>query len=186
MTGVMSGGLIYEYIQEVSNYGLVILNDNGTCSIRVDYDNLQKQYNKLDIKALESSNATATSLAPPRCAASLISDSSFTTSFAIPNIPKGGQDLIDNGIKNPNNGKLIQINNDDVTSIVYGSNGQELKNLAIKPLPNDQSNVPGENTSGTSGAPKPSESKKGVASLHKEVKLWVVGLVAVVGAVCLL
>jgi len=193
MTGVMSGGLIYEYSQEVSNFGLVVLNDNDTCSIRVDYDNLQKQFAKLDIAALESTNATATSLTPPRCVASLITDSSFPTTFAIPEIPEGGQDLINNGIDKPNNGKLVDIKSDKVTSIVYNSDGQELKNLAIKELPEDQSNVPGENTSGetasasgTGSAPKATESKKGGAGSERGVKGWVWGVVAVVGAVCLL
>src|SRR5215471_21294556 len=34
MTNVMCGGLVYEYSQEVNNYGLVILNDNNTVSLR--------------------------------------------------------------------------------------------------------------------------------------------------------
>jgi hypothetical protein len=195
MTGVMSGGLVYEYSQEVSNFGLVILNDNGTTSIRTDYDNLQDQYEKLDIASLESANATATSLTPPTCDASLITGT-FPTSFSIPDIPDGGQDLIDNGIKNPNNGKLVAISNDDVTSIVYNSKGQELKGLVIKPLPNDQSNTPGENDSGTTGTSSgatgtnsgatPSATKNGAASSDRSVEAWVVAAVAAVGAVCLL
>lgn len=180
MTGVMSGGLVYEYSQEVSDFGLVTLNDNGTCSIRVDYDNLQKQYNKLDIKTLETGNATAASLTPPTCNSSLITSSSFATNFTIPDVPSGGQTLIDNGIKKPNNGKLVAIPSNKVTGIVYNSNGQELTNLAIKPLPNDQSNVPGENTSGatassspssSSSAAKPTASKKGAASRQEVTSL---------------
>jgi 1,3-beta-glucanosyltransferase GAS3 len=41
----LSGGLVYEYSQEESDYGLVVLNANGSVSLRADYDNLQSQYN---------------------------------------------------------------------------------------------------------------------------------------------
>lgn len=45
MTGVFSGGLVYEFTQETSNYGLVQISDNGTSvETLVDYDNLQKMY----------------------------------------------------------------------------------------------------------------------------------------------
>lgn len=45
MTGVFSGGLVYEFTQETSNYGLVQISDNGTSVEKlVDYDNLQKMY----------------------------------------------------------------------------------------------------------------------------------------------
>merc|ERR1711939_1132286 len=64
MTSVFSGGLIYEYSEEPNNYGLVNLNDNGTVSLLVDYDNLRTQYDSLDIGLLEKANATATSLSP--------------------------------------------------------------------------------------------------------------------------
>lgn len=37
----LSGGLVYEYSQEPSDYGLVVINDNGTVTLRSDYDNLQ-------------------------------------------------------------------------------------------------------------------------------------------------
>ncbi|KAL8714308.1 MAG: hypothetical protein Q9220_001639 [cf. Caloplaca sp. 1 TL-2023] len=152
MTGVMSGGIVYEYIQEVSNnFGLVDVHDNGTASILVDYDSLQKQYNKLDIKQLQSSNASATALKSPSCSGSLIAESDFSKSFKIPSIPSGGQDLINNGIKNPNNGKLVPVTQTAVTAAVYGSNGGLIKDLAIKPLPDDQSNTPnGQDTSGSS------------------------------------
>ncbi|KAL8949362.1 MAG: hypothetical protein Q9222_004527, partial [Ikaeria aurantiellina] len=154
MTGVMSGGIVYEYVQETSNnFGLVDIHDNGTASILVDYDALQKQYNKLDIKQLQSSNASATSLKSPSCSGSLIAESDFSKSFKIPSIPSGGQDLINNGIKNPNNGKLVPVTQTAVTAAVYGSNGGLIRDLAIKPLPEDQSNTPnGQDTSGSASA----------------------------------
>ena len=37
----LSGGLVYEYSQEESDYGLVVVNANGSITLRADYDNLQ-------------------------------------------------------------------------------------------------------------------------------------------------
>ncbi|KAL9000107.1 MAG: hypothetical protein Q9169_001182 [Polycauliona sp. 2 TL-2023] len=150
MTRVMSGGIIYEYVQEANEYGLVDLNDDGTASIRTDYDNLQKQYNELDIERLQSGNSSATALKAPRCSAGLITGGSFSKSFRVPSLPSGGQSLIDNGIDSPNVGKLVDVGDLDVEAEVYGSNGGLIENLAIKPLPEDQSNTPnGESTTGT-------------------------------------
>jgi len=156
MAAVMSGGLAYEWTQEANNYGLVSISSNSSATLRVDYDNLQAKFNKLDISALESINSTAINLTPPRCSSALINEG-FYNQFDIPPVPPGGQDLIDNGIKNPNNGKLIALTQLNVTMHVYASNGAQLQGLAINPLPNDQSNTPnGQNTSGTattSGTP---------------------------------
>ncbi|KAL8826512.1 MAG: hypothetical protein Q9170_007373 [Blastenia crenularia] len=154
MTGVLSGGIVYEYVQEISNnFGLVDLYDNGTAALRIDYDNLQTQYNKLDIKQLQSDNASATALISPECSSNLIVEGTFSKSFKIPSIPSGGQTLIDNGIKNPNIGKLVPITDTTVAVDVYGSNGGLIKNLAIKPLPEDQSNAPnGQDTTGSTSA----------------------------------
>ena len=168
MTSVMSGGLVYEYYQEESNnYGLVAFYSNGTAQLLVDYDNLQKQYNKLDIKALQSMNSSATSIQSPKCSSSLISSGTFNNSFTLSSVPSGGLSLIQDGISNPPQGKIVQISQDSVSMPVYSSSGQLLQNLAIKPLANDQSNTPdGSNTSGggasgTSKALSPSSTKKG-------------------------
>ena len=170
MTSVMSGGLVYEYYQETdNNFGLVTFYDNGTSQLLVDYDNLQKQYNSLDVKALESMNSSATNIQSPKCSSSLLTSGTFNSSFTLPSIPSGGQTLIDHGISNPPQGKLVQVTQDTVSLPVYSSSGTLLKDLAIKPLADDQSNTPdGSNTSGgpsgTTTSATPSPSKKGAAS----------------------
>ncbi|KAL2044377.1 hypothetical protein N7G274_003082 [Stereocaulon virgatum] len=162
MTSFMSGGLVYEYYEETSNnFGLVSFYSNDTAQLLIDYDNLQKQFNTLNIKALQSMNSSATSIQSPKCSTSLISSSGFNNSFNLPSIPSGAQTLIDHGISNPNQGKLVTVTDTAVTLPVYSSGGTLLKNLAIKPLPNDESNTPG-GTSTSSGA-SPSTSKKGAA-----------------------
>ncbi|KAL9599473.1 MAG: hypothetical protein Q9219_003812 [cf. Caloplaca sp. 3 TL-2023] len=154
MTGVMSGGIVYEYVQESNNFGLVDLYDNGTAALRVDYDTLQQQYNKLDVKRLQSGNASAAALQSPQCSSNLIAGGSFSKSFKVPSIPSGGQTLIDNGIESPNVGKLVPVTQTKVPMEVYGSNGGVLRDLAIEPLPQDRSNTPnGQDTTGSTTAP---------------------------------
>ena len=196
MTAIMSGGIIYEYVQEpANNFGLVNLYDNGTASLRIDYDNLQKQYNKLDIKALESGNYSATKLTSPTCSSTLISEASFANKFTLPALPAGAQSLIDNGIKDPNNGKLVQVTETAVKQPVYGSNGGEIKDLAIKPLADDQSNTPnGQDTSGSgSSAATPSgtatgakPSKTSAAAGRMNGDLWGLGVGMALAALMLM
>ncbi|KAL8985641.1 MAG: hypothetical protein Q9205_000719 [Flavoplaca limonia] len=174
MTRVMSGGIIYEYVQEANEYGLVDLNDNGTASIRIDYDNLQRQFNELDIERLQSGNSTATALEAPRCSPGLISGGSFSKSFRVPSLPSGAQTLIDNGIRNPNIGKLVEIEETNVEAEVYGSNGGVIQNLAIRPLPEDQSNTPsGQDTTGatSTGTPRGEEPESTGGAGHLPVNL---------------
>lgn len=174
MTTVMSGGLVYEYSQEVSNYGLVNLNDNKTVSLRGDYGSLQEQYNKIDIKQLMSGNATATSLTPPTCAKSLITSSGFPTGFDVPDQPDGAKDIIDSGLSDAPSGKTVDVTDTAVGETVYNPDGSELKGLQLKKFAEDQSNTPNSNDSGTSSGSgtasstasgaQPSTSKQGAAS----------------------
>ncbi|KAK5560849.1 Glycolipid anchored surface protein 4 precursor [Exophiala xenobiotica] len=149
MTPVFSGGLIYEYSEEPNNYGLVNLNDNGTVSLLVDYDNLRTQYDSLDIALLEKANATATSLTPPACAVSLLSGTNFTMSFAIPDRPDGVDALIQNGVSGNSSDSTNAVTNTKPSQTVYATNGQEISGLQLNVLNWDQSNLPGNNTSGT-------------------------------------
>ncbi|KAL2349730.1 Glucanosyltransferase-domain-containing protein [Cryomyces antarcticus] len=145
---VLSGGLVYEYSQEPSNFGLVDLYDNGTVQLRTDYDNLQAQYNKLNVTLLETSNASATALSPPACSSGLITSSSFSTNCTIPQPPAGAAALISSGISNPNNGKIVPVANTAVPMAVYASNGGLISGLALKPV--NGSNTPnGANTGGS-------------------------------------
>ncbi|OCK83420.1 glycoside hydrolase family 72 protein [Lepidopterella palustris CBS 459.81] len=184
----LSGGLVYEYSEEPDDFGLVVINDNTTVSLRQDYDNLQGQYNKLNITLIESANSTATGLTAPACSTDLISSSGFSTNFTIPSPPDGVNDLINNGIKNPNNGKLVQVTATAVPMAVYASNGNQIQNLAITPLPNDESNTPGgetttANTTSTA-SPSASPTKKGDAG--KSFNVATSGLLGVALTVLLL
>ena len=152
MTKVFSGGLVYEYSQEPNNYGLVNIDSNGDVAILTDYDNLRDQYNKLDISLLEAQNGTATSLTPPDCVTGLLAGANFTDSYDLPAQPSGAADLINNGVQGKGATAVASVSNTQPTQSVTSANGQALTGLRLKVLANDQSNLPGNNTSGTSEA----------------------------------
>lgn len=164
MTTVLSGGLVYEFSEEVSNYGLVSYNANNTVSILQDYDNLQAQYKSLNYTLLESHNTTASSLTPPTCDSSLISTSAFLNTFDIPARAAGVDDMINNGISNPNQGKLVDVNDVDVNETVYASNGNVITGLKLIKLPDDSSNTAGSNDSGSVSTASSSSSGTGTSA----------------------
>ncbi|KAF2459110.1 Glucanosyltransferase-domain-containing protein [Lineolata rhizophorae] len=162
----LSGGLVYEYSQEEADFGLVDIHSNGSVTLRVDFDNLQGQYNELDLSIIQSSNDTAVNLEPPECGRSLISSSQFSTDFDIPETPDDVADLISNGLDDPNRGQIVDVDETEVPMECYGTNGNVLEDLAIRPLPEDQSNTPsGEDTSGgaTGTGAAPSATSSGAA-----------------------
>lgn len=186
MTPTLSGGVVYEYSQGINNYGLVVLHSNGSAQLRPDFDNLQSQYNKLNFTILEGANSTNGSVIPPVCTASLITAAGFSTNFTIPQPPPGAQAVIDNGLTNPNIGKLIAISDLQVSQTVQQSNGTVISGLAIKPLPDDQSNSPsGVNDSSTpssttSAAPSATTSNAAMRVVVMNAGSFVAGLLAAI------
>ncbi|KAG9248684.1 1,3-beta-glucanosyltransferase Gel2 [Calycina marina] len=186
VTPVLSGGIVYEYTQEVSNYGLVTLNDDGSAYLVGDFDTFQKQLNTLSITTLQDTTAQNTTVVPPTCNDSLITTTgTFSKNFTIPAVPSEVQDLLDNGISNPNNGKLVALTVLDVTQTVKSSSGVSITGLKITPLADDESNTPSGQTqpspSATSSAPAAATTtkKSGAAGL---VRNWA-GLMAAVAGV---
>ncbi|KAG9230387.1 Glucanosyltransferase-domain-containing protein [Amylocarpus encephaloides] len=166
MTPVMSGGLVYEYSQEPSDYGLVNINSNNSAQLNSDFDSLQAQYNKLNITALQGVKAENATVTPPTCRSSLITKSTFNNNFTIPSVPTGAQALIDNGVSTSNTGNLVPIGNTKVTHVVQQTNGQVL-DLSITVIPDDESNIPSGQTPGTattSSAPAATTTKKSGAT----------------------
>ncbi|KAF2645417.1 hypothetical protein P280DRAFT_417124 [Massarina eburnea CBS 473.64] len=138
----LSGGLVYEYSQEDSNYGLATINDNGTVSLRSDYDNLQKQYNKLDMAKIMSTDPSQTSITAPKCDASLITNSAFDTNFTLPAVCPDCDALIKNGVDSPTQGKIVEVKDTKCPNAIYGSSGGEVQDLKLNLLSNDASNAP--------------------------------------------
>lgn len=167
----LSGGLVYEYSAEEAGYGLVEIEQDGSIKLMKDYDNLQKQFNELDINALESANPQDTDIRAPECSDSLITAGEFSKNFTIPAVCPGCQDLIDNGIENPQNGRLVDVGETTVKQKVYGTNGGQVQNLKLN-IVSDGSNTPGgESTNGDENQPsqtdsgaRPTETREGAAS----------------------
>ncbi|KAF5844990.1 hypothetical protein GGP41_001080 [Bipolaris sorokiniana] len=146
----LSGGLVYEYSAEEAGYGLVEIEQDGSIRLMQDFDNLQRQFNKLNIQALESASPQSTNVQAPECSDNLITANEFSKNFTIPAVCPGCQDLINNGIKNPQNGKLVNVEETNVQQKVYGSGGQQVQNLKLN-IVSDGANTPnGENTSPSS------------------------------------
>lgn len=163
MTQALSGGLVYEWTQESNNYGLVQINSNNTVSLLIDYQNLQAQYDKLNLKQIESANSTQTSITPPTCEAKLISSSGFLTTFDLPSAPSGVAKMIANGISSPNVGKLVSVSSETIPQTVYGVDGQVIPGIKLTVLSNNQANQPGLVASGTNGS-SPTSTGSGAAS----------------------
>lgn len=148
MTQAFSGGLVYEYTQEKNNYGLVKLNGNDTATLLIDYANLQKQFEKLDMDRIESANSTQTSVKPVKCSDDLISAKEFAHSFDVPKRLPKIQKMIDDGLAKANKGKLVDVSSTSVPQTIYDHNGNEVKGLKLNAVGNDKSNAPGANKSG--------------------------------------
>ncbi|KAF2787596.1 glycoside hydrolase family 72 protein [Melanomma pulvis-pyrius CBS 109.77] len=157
----MSGGLVYEYSQEANEFGLVDVADDKI-TLREDFDNLQTQYNALDLSLIQATNASATSLKAPKCAKSLIESDKFNAEFKLPAAPSGVSDLIKNGVPNAVQGKLVEVKETNVASAVYASNNNKLENLSLKVLADDATNVPGgdKTSEGTGNAAQASGKPK--------------------------
>ncbi|RMZ77724.1 hypothetical protein DV738_g4278, partial [Chaetothyriales sp. CBS 135597] len=147
MSKVFSGGLVYEYSQEPNDYGLVNISSNGDVALRTDYENLREQYNSLDLELLVSQNDTATSLTAPSCKGIEVLDDA---SFDIPTRPDGVDDLISSGVPGNFPTAVSSVTNTKPSQAFTGADGQTITGLELKVLPDDSSNLPGNNTSGTS------------------------------------
>ena len=189
MTPVLSGGVVYEYAQEVSGFGLVSISSSGSAQILPDFDTFQSQFDTLNVTALQDLPAQNTTIVPPQCAASLILNSTFNSNFTLPAVPPGVQNLINNGISPKPSGSLVSVTATKVTQQVEDASGTVISGLAITLLPNDESNNPGQNSAtgtatGTASAASPTKTKKsGAVSARSDsnalaalVLLSVVGL----------
>ncbi|CAJ2511365.1 Uu.00g069900.m01.CDS01 [Anthostomella pinea] len=151
MTGVFSGGVVYEYAQEPNNYGLATVNSDNSVDLLDDFRTLQKQYNGVDFKSVQNVKAATSSITIPECKASLIQEDGFNNNFTLPVLPPGAQKIISNGVGGLV-GKIVDISDWTVNHVVKDIDGTKLSNLAVTPLSDDESNTPGSNTGGSSSS----------------------------------
>lgn len=141
MYDVFAGGIVYEYTQEPNNYGLVNMTEEGPATLMSDFYSLRDQYAKLDFKKLQSLKPKSSTPKPVSCSPKLITVDGFQNNFTLPVLPPGAKEMIDNGIENkPKAGKLVEIKDWKVKYEVRNADGTVIKDLAVKPLADDEVN----------------------------------------------
>ncbi|KAF8461413.1 Glucanosyltransferase-domain-containing protein [Kalaharituber pfeilii] len=137
MASVWSGGIIYEYTEERSGYGLVKLNRNGDVSLSKEYDNLRTQYNAINFTRIGEYEPTVQ--LPVVCSASEILDrdavkNKFNFSFDLP--PNPAPHIIHKNYtaKNKNTGGLVKLNSLVSPYKIFSSSGTEITNMELKVL----------------------------------------------------
>jgi 1,3-beta-glucanosyltransferase GAS3 len=162
---VLSGGLVYEWTEETSDYGLIQPYSNGTAQLLPDYMTLQNQYNKVNISLLETSNNTATSISAPECNANLLSSGSFSTNFTIPDPPAGAGALISSGVTSAPTGSIVSVTQTSVQVSVYATDGAPIENLRISAA--SGANHPGASSLSTGAAPSSKASATATSGSSK-------------------
>lgn len=110
MSGVFSGGMVYEFAYGTNDYGIVNVSSDGSAQVLDDFYTLKDQFASLDWSAVQGGAVSSDSPTAPMCSASLISATdSFTTNFTIPGVPPGAQDLIDSGVSPAPSGKIVNV-----------------------------------------------------------------------------
>jgi len=185
MISSWSGGLVYEYSQEKSDYGLVQIDSNGDARLLKDFDNLQGQYNNINLDLVKTKSSAATAARHPKCEDIFIllgHSETFNTSTTLPPNPATG--LLEKGSGNTNVGKLVSVTQTKTPHKVFTSTGVQIDGIEIKMLKDDESNTPsGENTSSAAsgGSGGSSGSKKGAAGGLRVSAVFVVSVTVVVG-----
>jgi len=169
-----NGGLVYQWTQDVSKFGLVSVNDDGSVALLQDYVNLQGQYNKLDKSLLTKVPSVSNSI--PNCDPSLISSAGLNNTWTIPDQPAGADSLISNGVSKAVQGKIVTVSNTSVKQKVTDPSGKQITGLTLNKQ--SGSNLPsGQST--TSGNANNSSGKKNTgAALKVHGGVTIVALIA--------
>lgn len=151
MTQAFSGGLVYEWTEEDNEYGLIQVNNNGSVSLKVDYENLQGQFGKLDMDRIESSNSSQTSVEREECTADLITSKKFLNAWNLPTRLAKINNYIENGVPNKPSGSLVSVSSTSIPVKVYDHNGQEISDIKYTVLADGEVNRPSSTSSGGAG-----------------------------------
>ncbi|PSR78370.1 beta-glucanosyltransferase gel2 [Coniella lustricola] len=150
MSGVFSGGIVYEFFQGSNDYGLVNVSADGSLYLMDDFYTLQGRYAALNFTAMQGVAPSGSSPSPPVCGSSLITTAGFCTNFSVPALPPGAEDIIQQGVSPLPSGQLVAIDNFTVTALVKDNNGNALSSLSVVSLSANQINQPGINTAAAS------------------------------------
>lgn len=154
-----SGGLVYEYSEEASNYGVVEINDDNSISYLADFFNLQSQYKGASIPVLESSQVTNDTM--HTCDSSVITGiySGFGANFDLPEQSKDTKWVIDNGASGAYIGSLLDnLEPRKSNYTIYDTSSSEIASATVTFANVDKAN------SQTGGSTAPSMSTTGAAT----------------------
>lgn len=97
MTSVFSGGLVYEYTQEQSNYGIVEIDKNGSITKLKDYTELKKQIGNISLPSDDGGYRTDL----PQSSCPKFEKGVWEASDDLPSMPKDAETYIKNGAGTP-------------------------------------------------------------------------------------
>ena len=133
---------MYEYSQELNNYGLVFVGGEDKITLLEDYENLQRQYGKLDMKRLKKLDKMKLKVEPQECSSELIKSIHFLNTFELPSRPHEVQEMIDQGYGRDLVGLLVPIETATISESVCESNGTVIPDIKMSVLNGNVSNSP--------------------------------------------
>jgi len=149
-----SGGLVYEYTQEASNYGLVDLSNNGSITYRQDFINLKNQYANASIPKILEDEVDETDIV--KCDADIVTEiyPKFGANFTLPEQPEEITELIENGVNATNYGKLLDgVEAKQSNFTIYNVSDDEVKNATVIFKASDEINTQSDITASSKVAP---------------------------------
>ncbi|KAH8897886.1 hypothetical protein GQ53DRAFT_760076 [Thozetella sp. PMI_491] len=143
----LSGGLVYEFSQEVSNYGLVVINSSTEVTLRTDYTDLKQELASIKYSSLIAANKTAEEVSAFSCDSALISEAtgSWVADWGLPSRPSGGDSLVTSGIPSASAtiGSLVSVTATTMPATVYNYTGAEVTGLKLVSMGCADINYPG-------------------------------------------
>lgn len=184
LVNTFSGGLVYEYSQEASDYGVVEINSNGSVSYLEDFTYLQSQYKNANIPTIPEEDIS--DIEKVDCDASYIESiyADFGADFDIPDQPDDIADLIENGVDTNNTGSLLDgLTARKSTYAIYDADGNEITDAIVvfsdEDEVNTQSNIPSSSISKTiepaTASSSASSSSNGAVYYQAPVQVSFVG-----------
>lgn len=176
LVNTFSGGLVYEYSQEASNYGVVDIDSDGDLTYLKDFANLKHQYAIATIPNISESDVPDGEVY--ECDAELILEiyPDFGANFTLPEQPDSIKELIENGVNATNFGKLLDnVEPKGSNYTIYNTNTDVVANATVtfdkSNEINSQTNVPvssgATSSSATSASTTEESSTKSSSSKHK-------------------